>query len=33
MIHFRADPALIREAVGITRIGTGFAGRLIEHLQ
>jgi predicted nucleotidyltransferase component of viral defense system len=30
MIRFHEDLALFREAVGITQLGTGFAGRLIE---
>jgi predicted nucleotidyltransferase component of viral defense system len=30
MIRFHEDPALFREAMGITQLGTGFAGRLIE---
>lgn len=30
MIRFHEDPVLFREAVGITQLGTGFAGRLIE---
>jgi predicted nucleotidyltransferase component of viral defense system len=30
MIRFHEDAALFREALGITQIGTGFAGRLIE---